>query len=59
MILMKIVAVILFKTDTINMIDIKDELPFDDDSYLWRSDEYGIYGFEFSIRSKYQDQTVN
>lgn len=27
--------------------DIKDELPFDDDSYSWRSDEYGIYGFEF------------
>lgn len=26
---------------------IKDELPFDDDSYLWRSDEYGIYGLEF------------
>lgn len=27
--------------------DIKDELPFDDDSYLWRSDEYGIYGLDF------------
>lgn len=27
--------------------DIKDELPFDDDSYLWRSNEYGIYGLEF------------
>ena len=27
--------------------NIKDELPFDDDSYLWRSDEYGIYGLEF------------
>ena len=26
---------------------IKDELPFDDDSYLWRSDEYGIYSLDF------------
>lgn len=26
---------------------IKDRLPFDDDSYLWRSDEYGLYGLEF------------
>lgn len=26
---------------------IKDELPFDDDSYIWRSDEYGIYGLDF------------
>lgn len=26
---------------------IKNELPFDDDSYLWRSDEYGIYGLDF------------
>lgn len=26
---------------------IKDELPFDDDSYTWRSDEYGIYGLDF------------
>ena len=25
----------------------KDELPFDDDSYTWRSDEYGLYGLEF------------
>lgn len=27
--------------------NIKDELPFDDDSYMWRSDEYGLYGVEF------------
>ena len=27
--------------------NIKDELPFDDDSYTWRSDEYGLYGLEF------------
>lgn len=27
--------------------NIKDELPFDDDSYTWRSDEYGIYGLDF------------
>lgn len=47
MILMKIVAVILFKTDTINMIDIKDELPFDDDSYLWRSDEMEYTALNF------------
>ena len=26
---------------------IKNELPFDDDSYTWRSDEYGIYGLDF------------
>lgn len=26
---------------------IKDELPFDDDSYTWRSDEYGVYGLDF------------
>lgn len=27
--------------------NIKDKLPFDDDSYLWKSDEYGIYGLDF------------
>ena len=27
--------------------DIKDEFSFDDDSYLWPSDEYGIYGLDF------------
>ena len=26
---------------------IKDELPFYDDIYMWRSDEYGIYCLDF------------